>query len=141
MKNTIRRFGKIIRYLISGGSAAVVNLSVYYVVVNVIYKDEKVYVVASIYAFLAAFLVSFLLQKYWTFKERTPGLVKKQMMMYLATAAMNIVLNIILLTLFIERFGFNNFFAQILSQGLIACLAFLIYQRVIFASKDKENNT
>ena len=128
MKYIIKRFGKVIRFLIAGGSAAVVNLGVFYFT-NV----DGHYILASIYAFFAAFLVSFLLQKYWTFREHTHSMVKAQMLMYLAAAGMNILIGTMLLYVFVEYFGVHNhLMAQIISQSLIACMSYFVYKHVIF---------
>ncbi len=128
MKHYIQRYAKVVRFLTAGGCAAVVNLGVFYLT-NV----NGHYLRASIYAFFAAFLVSFLLQKYWTFKEHTHNLVKTQMLMYLATAGMNIIIGIMLLYVLVEYFGItNHLFAQVISQGLIAFLSYFVYKHVIF---------
>ena len=132
MKHTIKRFAKVIRFLIAGGSAAVVNFSVFYLT-NV----DGHYILASIYAFFAAFLVSFLLQKYWTFKEHTHSMVKTQILMYLAVAGMNIFIGTMLLYVLVEYFGIHNHLvAQIMSQSLIACMSYFVYKHVIFRPRN-----
>ena len=132
MKHTIKRFAKVIRFLIAGGSAAVVNLGILYILTDYV---KMWYVLASVYAFIAAFFVSFLLQKYWTFKEQTHTLVKKQMLLYLGTAGVNILIGTALLYIFVEYFGLHYLFGQIISQGLIAFLSYFVYQHVIFKKR------
>ncbi len=133
MKHTIKRFAKMIRFLIAGGSAAVVNLGILYILTDYV---KMWYVLASVYAFIAAFFVSFLLQKYWTFKEQTHTLIKKQMLMYLGTAGVNILIGTALLYIFVEYVGLHYLFGQIISQGLIAFLSYFVYQHVIFKERN-----
>lgn len=132
MKHLIRRYAKVIRFLIAGGSAAVVNLGVLYVLTE---ELMMWYVLASVYAFIAAFFVSFMLQKYWTFKEHTHALVKRQMLMYLGTAGVNILIGTALLYIFVEYLGLHYLFGQVISQGLIAFLSYFVYQHVIFKQR------
>ena len=126
---TLPRFSKVLRYLVAGGSAAAVNLTVYFLCTE---YAHIWYVLASVYAFLTAFLVSFLLQKYWTFKEHTHALVKKQLVMYLVTAGINILVGAALLYMFVEYANVHHLFAQVLSQGIIAFFTYFIYKHLIF---------
>ena len=56
----------IVRYIISGGTAAVVDLAVLYALNSILGIH---YIPAAIAAFSIAFFVSFVLQKFWTFRS------------------------------------------------------------------------
>jgi len=129
IKNTLRPFAKILRFLISGGSAAVINLSVLYVFTDVLHVY---YVASSVVAFLFAFVLSFTLQKYWTFKETSQELIKRQLALYLIAAAVNLGFNTLLIYCFVEYAGFHYLLAQVATSAIIAIESFFLYKHIIF---------
>ena len=71
---------RFLRFLISGGTAAVVDLLFLYVLTDGIHMW---YLLSSVLAFLAAFSVSFTLQKRWTFRDRSNDRLHVQAPVYL----------------------------------------------------------
>jgi putative flippase GtrA len=57
-----------VKYVVSGGSAAIVDIVALYVFTDLF---GIWYILSAILAFISAFFVSFLLQKYWTFKDNS----------------------------------------------------------------------
>ena len=64
MKALIRHFVqfKIVRYLISGGTAAAINLSLLFLLTEFV---GMWYLASSVLSFIAGFTASFLFQKFW----------------------------------------------------------------------------
>ncbi len=87
----------LIRYAISGGLGAVVQSAFLYVWVSVL-GLERDYLWGAVLGFCIALAVSFSLQKYWTFRNRMPGTVRRQFTTY----GMIAVLNLVLITLSLE---------------------------------------
>ncbi len=129
----VLKYSKILKYLISGGSAAAVNLSVIYVVTDMFHVW---YLLSSVVANVVAFFVSFFLQKFWTFNNASVGLMKKQLMLYFVVAAMNLVINTMLMYLFVEDFHLHYLIAQIATSALIAVESYFVYQHLIFKRSD-----
>ena len=127
---------KIFRYLVSGGSAAVVHVSMLFVFVELLHLW---YVVSSMFAFLIAFVVSFLLQKFWTFRNPSREGVHKQAGIYFLVAVINLTLNTLLIYVFVEYFNFHYLLGQIVASGLIAISSFFIYSKFIFHHKAVSN--
>ncbi len=127
---------KIFRYLVSGGSAAVVNVVFLFIFVEWFHLW---YVISSILAFLIAFVVSFLLQKFWTFRNTSKEGVHKQAGVYFVVAVINLALNTALIYFFVEYFNFHYLLGQIVASGLIAISSFFIYSKFIFHHKSISN--
>ncbi|HUQ30348.1 MAG TPA: GtrA family protein [Candidatus Paceibacterota bacterium] len=123
------RLTKIARYLVSGGTAATVDLVLLYAFTE---WADLWYLLSSVLAFIIAFGVSFVLQKFWTFQDHDKENMHVQAGVYLAVAVMNLTLNTFLVFFFVQHFGFHYLFAQIFTSALIAVESFFVYQRFIF---------
>jgi putative flippase GtrA len=127
---------KILRYLFSGGTAAVVNFFFLYAFTEWIHFY---YMVSVVLAFLIAVIVSFLLQKFWTFKDSDKLYSHKQAIIYFVVAVCNTVINAGLVYFFVEFSNFHYMLGQFLASGIIAFESFFVYQYFIFKKQDKEN--
>lgn len=120
---------QIFKYVISGGSAAVVNLSTLYVLTEFFHVW---YLVSASTAFVGAFAVSFTLQKFWTFKDHETEGMRKQLSLYLAVILVNLAINALFVYLLVEHIGIWYMLAQIISGLVIAIESFFIYKFFIF---------
>lgn len=120
---------QIIRYIISGGTAALVNLVLLYVLTDVF---KIWYLFSSTLAFAVAFFVSFYLQKFWTFRDKGKEKIYQQVGFYFIIAIANLGLNAALMYLSVDILKIWYLLAQILVSGIIAVESFLIYKFLIF---------
>ena len=125
------RHKKIIKYLISGGSAAVTNLAVLYVSTDFF---GIWYIASSGIAFIVSFFVSFILQKFWTFGDTSLHIWKEQIGMYLMAALGNLALNTVSMFCLVEYAHLHYLLAQIITSAFIAFGSFFIYQNLIFST-------
>ncbi len=133
------RYRQIVKYLISGASAASVTLGGLFVLTHFL---GLWYLLSAIISFIAAFFVSFFLQKYWTFCDHDRDFFYGQMALYLFIALTNLALNTALMYLAVDVLGLWYMLAQFLVALLIAIGSFVIYKFVIFKKalvKEKEN--
>lgn len=126
------KYAKVLRFLISGGSSATVNLAILYICTDIFHIW---YVASAIIAFCISFVVSFTLQKWWTFADKTTDIVHRQLTAYLTIAIINLSLGTLLLFAIVELTGLHYLAAQIIVQGMIAVMSFFIYSRVLFAAE------
>jgi putative flippase GtrA len=119
---------KAVRYLISGGSAAVVNLGSFAVMTKVF---GVWYLAASIAAFLLSFVVSFVLQRSWTFEVRGTTALVEHTSLYFIAALANLALNTFIVFLLVEYAGSGSLLAQFIAGVIVACESFFVY-RLIF---------
>ncbi len=118
---------KIVRYIISGGTAAVVDLVLLYLLTDVF---GVWYITSSIIAFLVSFIVSFTLQKFWTFNDRSTDKIHSQAIIYLIVTSINLGLNTVGIFAFVHYFGFHYLASQIIVSILIAFESFYVYHLV-----------
>ncbi len=90
------------------------------------------YLGSSVVALVFGFFTSFILQKFWTFRNRSLERVRIQLPLHLLLSLSNIVLNTIFLFILVEYVGLWYLFAQFIITGLLACMNFFIYRGYIF---------
>ncbi len=129
------KMGKVIRYLISGGFATVLDLVLLYILADIV---GMWYLLSAIIAFIIAFVASFVLQKYWTFRDREIDTLHQQVGSYLLIALINLGINTLLVFAFVHYMNFYHIFAQVLASGLVALSSFFLYQRFVF-KKNEQN--
>ena len=125
----IKAYARIIRFIISGGTGSVVNLSVLFVLVH-FFSWYPVY--ASIASFISSFFVSFTLQKLWTYKNYDKSTAGTQMFTFFAIALFNLGLNTLMMYGWIEYSSVHYLAAQIITSGLIAIESFFLYKHFVF---------
>ncbi len=116
---------RVVRFVVSGGSAAFVNITLLYALTE---YGGLWYIISSALSFIAAFFVSFLLQKYWAFRNRESRGSHVQMSLHLTTAVINLGLNLSLIYAFVEFGGMWYILAQIVSSIIIAFESFFAFR-------------
>jgi putative flippase GtrA len=129
METKLAKYYKIARYIISGGSAAFVTLSVFYICNSIFHIW---YLLASIIAFIAGFCVSFTLQKFWTFSHRSLERVHHEIALYFVVGLINLAINSGLIFIFVDFFHVRPLVGQFLASALIALTSYPIYRIFIF---------
>ncbi|MBI1998844.1 MAG: GtrA family protein [Parcubacteria group bacterium] len=125
---------KVVRYLISGGTAAFVSLSSLFILTEI---AGVWYLASSILSFIAGFIVSFTLQKFWTFEDTRREVVGRQLILYLVATGSALGVNTALLYVAVDVFGLWYMLAQFLISGIIAVGSFFVYNMLIFQKKDR----
>lgn len=129
LRREIYRRRLIIKYGLAGGTAVAVNLAALYFFTEVF---GVWYVASAAVAFLFSLLTGFLLQKFWTFRDRDLSRLKKQMAIYAAVGLVNLILDPVLLYLLVEAFALWYILAQILVLGGLAIESYLLNRFITF---------
>ncbi len=124
----------VVRYVISGGTAAVTDLVLLYVLYHYF---EIHYLISAILAFIGSFFVSFILQKFWTFKNHEEK-THKQAVMYLGSSLFGLGLNTLLMYIFVGYISIPVIISQIFAGILVAFCTFFISRNLVFKYK-KDN--
>jgi putative flippase GtrA len=127
-------FGLVLRYAVSGFSGVVANLIVFTLLVEWL---AVWYISAALIGFVAAYLVTFSLHKWWTFDATTPDRTAFQSVLYLASALGTLVINTALLYVFVELFAITPVVAQFISLGISAVLSFVFTSQVTFHADEQ----
>jgi glycosyltransferase involved in cell wall biosynthesis/putative flippase GtrA len=120
---------KIIRYIFSGGLAAVTNLVLLWLF---IYEFHIFYLLSTILAFVFAFCVSFVMQKFFTFQDHGKEGVHGQAAIYLVVTGINLLINTGLMYLFVDKAHVNPIVSQIVIAVILAIESYVVYGMFIF---------
>ena len=123
---------KIVRFLIAGGAST----AFMFATLLVLHEWLNVwYLWSSTIALILTTIVSFTIQKFWAFQDRSLHSVGKQFYVFATLAVFNLFANALLMYVFVEYFHIWYLFAQIITTGFIAAWDFLLYHFVIFSKK------
>lgn len=130
----MKRFTKhlIVRYLISGGTSASINLATLFFLY---YIQHMYYLYAAVIAFIVSFLVSLILQKFWTFEDHSRDNLSLQVGKYLMTSLLGLSLNTFILYVLVDHLHLYVYVGQIIAGGLVACVTFFISRKYVFKGK------
>jgi dolichol-phosphate mannosyltransferase len=123
------RYQTVVRYVISGGTAAVVDLGLLFIFTDVFHIW---YLLSAVIAFLFAFFTSFFMQKFWTFQDSATERIHQQIALYFIVAIANLILNTALMYVFVEFIRLHYMLSQVVVALLIACGSFFVYRNFIF---------
>jgi putative flippase GtrA len=135
----IRRLTKhlLIRYIIAGGTSAAVNLAIFFLLHDVFHIY---YITASIIAFLVAFFISLVLQKFWTFRDHSLHKFHHQIGKYLLTSLFGLAVNTLVLYVCVQYFNFHALLGQLVAGFFTACCTFFLSKRFVFKVREKSND-
>lgn len=105
------RYWLLVRYGIVGVTGGIIQTLFLYLWVGVL-RLETHYLVGASLGFCCALMVTFTLQKYWTFRDRAEGVAHRQFALYTLIALLNLALTVLLLhasKALIEQSGFDFF--------------------------------
>ncbi|MFA5184393.1 MAG: GtrA family protein [Patescibacteria group bacterium] len=83
-------------------------------------------------AFILAFLVSFTLQKFWTFRNYSQSKAFHQLFLYILNAALGLYLNGLLMHILVNKYAIWYILSQIIVNLSLAILNFVVYKFIIF---------
>jgi putative flippase GtrA len=125
----ISNIHRVLKYLISGSIATAVDLGLLYVLTDWL---GVWYLASAVIAFLIAFVVSFTLQKFWTFDDDRTHVLVQQAGLYFAIVCGNLCINTVGMFLLVQKFHIWYLLSEVIMLGLIACMSFFLYQRFVF---------
>ena len=132
----INKFTKhlIVRYIIAGGTSAVVNISIFSLL---FYIFDIYYLISNVIAFIIAFFISLALQKFWTFRDHSLDGVHIQSLMYLLNSLFGLGVNTLVLYVCVDYFGILPIIGVIIAGVSTALCTFPISRKYIFNQQIK----
>lgn len=119
----------LVRYLFAGGLAFATNLALLFIFAHYFHLW---YLTASTLSFIISVIVSFTVQKFITFRDRTTDNVHHQIAKYVAIALFNVTANVGIMYLLVDSAHVHYMIAQIVSAGIIAVWSLAVYRYLIF---------
>jgi glycosyltransferase involved in cell wall biosynthesis/putative flippase GtrA len=129
---SIFRKNILLRYLVAGLSGAGVNISLVFIFTHYF---KVIYIYSSGLAFLLSIAISFALQKFWTFGERSFARVHRQFARYMLMALLGLLVNTISMYVLVEILLIWYILAQVITNAFIAVFNFITYRFFIFHKK------
>lgn len=126
---------KILRYLISGGTSASVNIALFSFFFFVLHLH---YIISNIISFSVAFFVSLFLQKFWTFRDHSTDDLHIQGFYYLLNSLLGLGINTMILYISVDIFGIMPLIGVIIAGGSTALVTFQISSRYVFNNGKSE---
>jgi dolichol-phosphate mannosyltransferase len=124
---------KAVRYILSGAIATATDLALLYMFTEFL---GWWYLWSVIVAFILANIVSFLLQKYWTFEERSTADAPRQFTRYLIISITNSGINTGIVYVLVTTLATPYLIAQVIAAAILALTSFFIYRRFVFYRKN-----
>ncbi|MFH1745149.1 MAG: glycosyltransferase [bacterium] len=144
----IKKNKTVIKFIISGCTAAAVDLLFLYIFHGFL-KLNLIFSVTA--AYLIAFIASFSLQKFWTFRNKSKDKLYSQAVVFFASSGINMLLNTFLVSVlvknshlflsdslkyyFLEKYNIWYLLSQMMVSSVIALESFLVYKYLIFKNK------
>ena len=132
IKFLFRNLGQFFRYLIAGVTGVLVNLSFY---AFLLYQAHIWYIYAAFIAFCCGAVVSFTLQKFWTFKRQSLDKIHYEILIYVSLAIFNAFANGFILFILVQKISLGKLVANILSNGIVAIWSFFVYKHIAFKKR------
>lgn len=119
----------IVRYIISGGTAASVTLLTFSLFFYIFHIH---YLIGNIFSFSIGFFVSLGLQKFWTFQDHSTDNIHIQGLMYLFSSLFGLCINTLVLYICVHFFGVLPIIGVIIAGIATALTTFPISRKYIF---------
>ncbi|MBI3572133.1 GtrA family protein [Candidatus Kaiserbacteria bacterium] len=131
----------LVRYGISGATGGLIQTVGLYIWVS-LFGFRATYLWGVVIAYCIAVVVSFVMQKYWTFRDYAGHMVPRQLFWYTTTSLGNLGLNALILHAskqVLEGLGFNFFHlwylgVQVIAVFVVALSSFLSNRYITFRS-------
>lgn len=120
---------KVSRYIISGIIALLANLLTLFILVHVF---NKWYLTSAIISFMVGLVISYLMQKFFTFENKTIKRIPIQFLFFSIFNLMMLGLNTILMYLGVDLLNFYYLFSQIITTFLISFINYYFFNKFIF---------
>ena len=138
---------KVLRYILSGGLSAAVDITAFTLAFNLLFHKHDVmlgqmtfnaYSVALVISYTIGSISSFLMNKFFVFSAKTAGL--NQLLKSLPVYIMAFAANLVLLKFFIEIFHLWPTVSRIISALLVAFITFNLHKHFTFRQKNQAND-
>lgn len=124
----------IIKFFISGAVAGTSDLILLFIFHGLLYWNI---ILSTSLAFILAFVVSFSLQKLWTFRNNDKKKTLRQFVLYFLTALINLNLNGFFMHILVNELGWWYLLSQLVINLLLGVINFLVYKFIIFKTKNE----
>lgn len=129
IKNLIQKYSQIIRYIFAGCVATGSNLAILFVCVHYF---RLWYLTSAAISFCCAVVISYLLQKFFVFRNYERDNMHKQFLNFFIYNIVMLGVNTLLMYFFVDIIRFWYLLAQAISAIIIACMNYIYFNKIVF---------
>lgn len=122
-----REGGQVGRFLVVGGLSVFTYYSLF---IGLTELAGLWYVASAVVAFVTYYCVQFILQKYWTFRNKKKEFVKQQLTQFTIMAVANWCVNTALLYVAVRYFAANYIVAQLVLTIVVSPAAYFLLRYI-----------
>ena len=140
MKELIKKYGEIIRYLIIGVLTTIISLLIYYGLTLTILDPKVAFElqVANIISWIGAVTFAYFTNKYYVFKDKEIS-NKSGMIKFYLSRIVTLLIDMLLMYIFVTRLSFNDKIIKIIVQVIVIVGNYVLSKFFVF--KKKEGNS
>lgn len=125
----------IVKFIIAGSFSSGTDLVVLFLMYDLL-KMEIVF--STSVAFIMSFVISFTLQKFWTFRNKSQERLTRQFFLYMLTAFFGLNINAAGMHMLVNGFNIWYILAQVIVNLFLGFINFIIYKFIIFRKRKHE---
>lgn len=118
---------KIFKFLVSGGSAAVIE---YVVFLLIHFNFQGDIIIANGLSFMCGLIVSFSLNKYWVFRSKQS--THLELIRYMILATINLLIGTFIITFLTSMTGVYPAISKLIVMVTIAVWNYILFSKIIF---------
>lgn len=136
IKDLIKKYGEIIRYVIVGVLTTVVSLGVYYALVLTILNPNNAIQlqIANIASWIAAVTFSYFASRIYVFKSNNKNILREAVDFYVARLA-TLLMDMFFMFLFVTALGLDDKIMKIVVQFIIMVSNYILSKFFVFRKK------
>lgn len=137
MKNLIKKYSEIIRYLISGGLTFLVSMSSYYLCTIIFDISKPIFLhLSNVISWILAVSFAYWISKKFVFKSKEKSRVEQ--LKFFMYRILTLLIEIVLMYILVFKIKINDKIAKIIAQIVIIILNYVFSKFFVFKKK-REN--
>lgn len=137
MYHILDKYKSVVKFLVSGTISGTSDLILLFLFHG---RFGLEIILSTSISFILAFMISFSLQKLWTFRNNDKKNTGRQLVLYFVVALIALNINGFLMHLLVNRLHWNYLLSQLLVNFAIGLNNFIVYKLIIFKNRYEVDN-
>ncbi len=135
IKKIYLKYEEIINYVIVGGCTTLINLAVYFVLINTIFssKGNLDIQIANVIAWICSVLFAYVTNRKFVFKSSTKGREKlKEISSFFGSRVVSLIMDIALMFILYSVIHINDTISKLIDQVVIIVANYVLAKLLVF---------
>lgn len=124
----LNKYKTVVKFVFAGATATATHFFILFALTDIFHLW---YIISTTFGYIGGFFVSFTLQKFWTFRDRSRRW-RRQMFLYFLVSLTGLGINTAMMYILVDYFGLWYILAQLITVSFIAVGNFIVYRLIIF---------